>query len=92
MRYGEGYVRPVGQEHGPDGGRGHHRWRDDLPATGLAARTVLQPAADAMPADLPAEVAGRLRRRFAEGGWIPCLLPRRQAAAAARPSRGDTRG
>ncbi|MFE4977664.1 hypothetical protein ACFRAR_36845, partial [Kitasatospora sp. NPDC056651] len=40
MRYGEGYIRLVGQEHGPDGGRGHHRWRDALPMTGLDERTV----------------------------------------------------
>ncbi|WP_052707252.1 hypothetical protein [Streptomyces rubellomurinus] len=89
MRYGEGYVRLVGQEHGPDGGRGHHRWRDALPATGLAERTVREAVADAMPADLAAEVAGRFGRGFAEELWIHCLLLGRQAAEAARRLGGD---
>ncbi|MER7701966.1 hypothetical protein ABTX81_03560 [Kitasatospora sp. NPDC097605] len=84
MRYGEGYIRLVGQEHGPDGGRGHHRWRDALPETGLTERAVHEAVAESMPADLAAEVAARFGRDFAEELWIHCLLLGRQAAEAAR--------
>ncbi|MEU1284159.1 hypothetical protein [Kitasatospora sp. NPDC005856] len=84
MRYGEGYVRLVGQEQGPDGGRGHHRWRDALPATGIPERAVRDAVAADMPEDLASEVAGRFGRSFAEELWIHCLLLGRQAAEAAR--------
>lgn len=84
MRYGEGYVRLVGQERGADGGRGHHRWREALPHTGLTEETVRGAVADAMPKELAAGVADRFGRAFAEELWIHCLLLGRQAAEAAR--------
>ncbi|MCZ0982804.1 hypothetical protein O1L60_38445 [Streptomyces diastatochromogenes] len=84
MRYGEGYIRLVGQEHGADGGRGHHRWREALPATGLSEETV-RAARDAhLPERLAAEVARTFGESFAEELWIHCLLLGRQAAHAAR--------
>ncbi|MFI2736867.1 hypothetical protein [Streptomyces sp. NPDC018711] len=84
MRYGEGYIRLVGQEHGPDGGRGHHRWREALPATGLSVETV-RAARDAhLPERLAAEVARTFGDSFAEELWTHCLLLGRQAAHAAR--------
>ncbi|MFF8375401.1 hypothetical protein ACF07V_04575 [Streptomyces sp. NPDC015661] len=91
MRYGEGYIRLVGQEHGPDGGRGHHRWREALPATGLTEEMV-RAARDAhLPEGLAAGVAGTFGRPFAEELWTHCLLLGRQAAHAARrlPGAGD---
>ncbi|MGD3108784.1 hypothetical protein [Streptomyces sp. YGL11-2] len=84
MRYGEGYVRLVGQENDPDDGRGHHRWRDALPEIGLAEERVRQTVADRMPADLASDVARLFGARFAEELWIHCLMLGRQAAVAAR--------
>ncbi|MFF2658878.1 hypothetical protein ACFVUH_16105 [Kitasatospora sp. NPDC058032] len=84
MRYGEGYIRLVGQENGPDGGRGHHRWLDALPMTGLTERAVREAVAEGMPADLATQVAERFGPAFAEELWIHCLLLGRQAAEAAR--------
>lgn len=85
MRYGEGYIRLAGQEHGPDEGRGHHhRWRDALPATGLTEEAVRA----ARKAHLPRAVAGEVARTFgmpfAEELWTHCLLLGRQAAHVAR--------
>ncbi|MFJ6657769.1 hypothetical protein ACIQNG_15560 [Streptomyces sp. NPDC091377] len=82
MRYGEGYVRLVGQERGPDGGRGHHRWTDALPATGLTEDAVRDAMSDGMPKDLAADVADRFGPEFAEELWIHCLLLGHRAAAA----------
>ncbi|WP_187438592.1 hypothetical protein [Streptomyces sp. sk2.1] len=84
MRYGEGYIRLVGQEHGADGGRGHHRWRDALPATGLTKDTIGAARAAHLPKDLAAEVARTFGGEFAQELWIHCLLLGRQAARAAR--------
>ncbi|MFF5711650.1 hypothetical protein [Streptomyces sp. NPDC012756] len=84
MRYGEGCIRLVGQENGPDGGRGHQRWTEALPATGLTEETV-RAARDAhLPERLAAEVARTFGRPFAEELWTHCLLLGRQAAHAAR--------
>ncbi|MCX4851208.1 hypothetical protein [Streptomyces sp. NBC_00893] len=84
MRYGEGYIRLDGQERGADGGRGHHRWRDALPATGLTEELVREARAAHMPDGLAADVARSFGRDFAEELWIHCLLLGRQAARAAR--------
>ncbi|MFE3943903.1 hypothetical protein ACFXPV_18815 [Streptomyces sp. NPDC059118] len=84
MRYGEGYIRLVGQEHGADGGRGHHRWQDALPATGLTEDTVGAARAEQLPKELAAEVARTFGRAFATELWTHCLLLGRQAAHAAR--------
>ncbi|MEU8762398.1 hypothetical protein [Streptomyces sp. NPDC048659] len=92
MRYGEGYVRLVGQERAPDGGRGHHPWREALPHTGIGAEDVRGAVADAMPKELADEVAHRFGRAFAEELWIHCLLLGRQAAGAARRLGGAPGG
>ncbi|MFB6872265.1 hypothetical protein [Streptomyces sp. NPDC056323] len=84
MRYGEGYIRLTGQEHGADGGRGHHRWRDALPATGLTDELVREARDAHLPEGLAADVARSFGRAFAEELWIHCLLLGRQAARAAR--------
>lgn len=84
MRYGEGYIRLVGQEHGADGGRGHHRWQDALPATGLTEDAVDAARAEQLPEELAAEVARTFGRAFATELWTHCLLLGRQAAHAAR--------
>lgn len=84
MRYGEGYIRLVGQEHGADGGRGHHRWRDALPAAGLTEDTVRAARAAHLPEDLAAEVARTFGGAFAEELWTHCLLLGRQAVHASR--------
>ncbi|MFI0935157.1 hypothetical protein ACH4RG_25995 [Streptomyces sp. NPDC021019] len=92
MRYGEGYIRLVGQEHGPDGGRGHHRWRDALPSTGLTEGAVIAAREAHLPPDLAAEVARTFGSGFAEELWTHCLLLGRQAARASRrlgPARGE---
>ncbi|MFE7464099.1 hypothetical protein ACFU6R_08325 [Streptomyces sp. NPDC057499] len=81
MRYGEGFVRLVGQENGADGGRGHHPWRDALPATGLTEEAV---RAARLPRHLAAEVARTFGDAFAEELWTHCLLLGHQAARAAR--------
>ncbi|QNP76133.1 hypothetical protein IAG44_38810 [Streptomyces roseirectus] len=84
MRYGEGYIRLAGQELRPDGGRGHLRWREALPDTGLTEELV-DTAKDAhLPQPLAAEVARTFGRPFAEELWTHCLLLGRQAAHAAR--------
>lgn len=82
MRYGEGYIRLVGQEHGADGGRGHHRWPDALPATGLTQDTVRAAREAHLPEDLAAEVARTFGGGFAQELWTHCLLLGRQAARA----------
>ncbi|WP_179199664.1 hypothetical protein [Streptomyces sp. NRRL B-24572] len=83
MRYGEGCIRLVGQQHGPDGGRGHHRRREALPATGLTEEAV-RAARDAhLPEGPAAEVARTFGGPFAEELWIHCLLLGRRAAHAA---------
>lgn len=92
MRYGEGYIRLVGQERGPDGGRGHRRWRDALPSTGLTEGAVLAAREAHLPLDLAAEVARTFGGGFAEELWTHCLLLGRQAAHVSRrlgPARGE---
>ncbi|MFD8847424.1 hypothetical protein [Streptomyces sp. NPDC059604] len=84
MRYGEGYIRLVGQENGADGGRGHHRWRDALPETGLTQDVIDAARAAHLPKGLAAEVARTFGGEFAQELWIHCLLLGRQAARAAR--------
>ncbi|MFF0476366.1 hypothetical protein [Streptomyces sp. NPDC004284] len=84
MRYGEGYIRLVGQEHGPDGGRGHHPWREALPATGLSEEAVRAARDTHLPERLAAEVARTFGEPFAEEPWTHCLLLGRQAAHGAR--------
>jgi hypothetical protein len=84
MRYGEGYIRLVGQEHGADGGRGHHRWRDALPVAGLKEETVHAAREAHLPRGLAAEVARTFGDTFAQELWTHCLLLGRQAAHASR--------
>ncbi|MGA4844481.1 hypothetical protein [Streptomyces sp. G45] len=84
MRYGEGFIRLPGQERGADGGRGHHPWREALPATGLTEAGVDAARAAHMPEELAAAVAAPFGRAFAEELWTHCLLLGHQAAAARR--------
>ncbi|MFH8796073.1 hypothetical protein [Streptomyces sp. NPDC017941] len=84
MRYGEGYIRLPGQEKDADGGRGHHPWREALPATGLTEEGVHAVRKAHLPEDLAARVAHTFGRPFAEELWTYCLLLGRQAAHAAR--------
>ncbi|WP_282697117.1 hypothetical protein [Streptomyces sp. CC208A] len=91
MRYGEGYIRLVGQERDYDGGRGHHSWREVLPATGLTEEAVHAARAAHLPEGLAGDVARTFGRAFAEELWTHCLLLGRQAARATHrlgPPRG----
>ncbi|WP_329019090.1 hypothetical protein [Streptomyces sp. NBC_00690] len=87
MRYGEGYLRLPGQETAADGGRGHIRWRDALPAIGASSRLTEERIRDLvteqMPLGLATEVARSFGPDFAEELWIHCLMLGRQAAGAA---------
>ncbi|MFB7918510.1 hypothetical protein [Streptomyces sp. NPDC056061] len=95
MRYGEGFIRLEGQERGADGGRGHHHWREALPATGLTEESIDAARAAHLPEELAARVADTFGRSFAEELWTHCLLLGRQAAHAARglgPAPGGVPG
>ncbi|WP_328383883.1 hypothetical protein OHS81_08255 [Streptomyces sp. NBC_00400] len=83
MRYGEGYLRPVGHERDADPRR-HLRWPEALPPTGLTAGRLRDLARRYRPEDAAAEVGRLFGAAFADELWIHCLLLGRQAADAAR--------
>lgn len=94
MRYGEGYLRLPGQEKAADGGRGHIRWRDALPAIArssqLTEERVRDLVAQHMPLGLATDVARPFGPDFAEELWIHCLFLGRQAAGAAHRRSGQS--
>ncbi|GCB87800.1 hypothetical protein ACFU90_34290 [Streptomyces noursei] len=83
MRYGEGYVRPVGHEHDADPRR-HLRWTEALPTTGLTEGQVRDVVRRHRAEDAAASVGRLFGRGFADELWIHCLLLGRQAEDVAR--------
>ncbi|WP_274911603.1 hypothetical protein [Streptomyces sp. WZ-12] len=83
MRYGEGYLRPVGHERDADPRR-HPRWTEALPDTGLTEGRVRDVARRHRPGGAAAEVGRLFGTAFADELWIHCLLLGRQAEDAAR--------
>ncbi|MFF8788870.1 hypothetical protein [Streptomyces sp. NPDC015125] len=83
MRYGEGYLRPVGHERDADPRR-HLRWPEALPPTGLTEGRLWDAVRRYRPEDAAAEVGRLFGAAFADELWIHCLLLGRQAVDAAR--------
>ncbi|MFJ9411050.1 hypothetical protein [Streptomyces sp. NPDC101393] len=83
MRYGEGYLRPAGQENAAEPLR-HTRWADALPGTGLTEGQLRDIAQRNCPTDMADAVGSAYGAAFAAELWIHCLLLGRQAEDAAR--------
>ncbi|MGX2997361.1 hypothetical protein JNUCC64_24370 [Streptomyces sp. JNUCC 64] len=94
MRYGEGYIRLVGQET-TDRVRYHYPWREALAVEGTPTEEdVDKLVAERRPEDLATAVAEAFGRPYADELWIHALLLGRQAedAARRRAPEGATRG
>ncbi|MFD5557158.1 hypothetical protein ACFWIA_25390 [Streptomyces sp. NPDC127068] len=94
MRYGEGYVRLVGQEDVVPV-RTHYTWREALGMAGLMTEDVVQDLVrERRPKEEAAAVGRAFGDSFADELWIHCLMLGRQAEEAARrhAPQGAVRG